>query len=148
MLFYWNKTAYNYFKTTNGKARFYANKHPTPLTTHEYPFVLASIRSEGQFNSIIYEERDSYRGTDTRWAILMNSDDIAAMNIQVGDQVDVKSAYGEMQKVKVFSFNLPRGNVMTYYPEANILIGTEHDPRSKTPAFKSVAVALSVATKN
>ncbi|MES2823400.1 MAG: FdhF/YdeP family oxidoreductase [Pseudomonadota bacterium] len=137
-----------HFKTTNGKATFYANKHPTSLTNKEYPFVLASIRSEGQFNSIIYEERDSYRGTDTRWAILMNGNDIAALNIQAGDAVDIKSAYGEMQKVKVFSFNLPRGNVMAYYPEANILIGTEHDPRSKTPAFKSVAVALSIATEN
>jgi len=33
--------------------------------------------------------------------------------------------------------------VLAYYPEANILMGTEHDPRSKTPAFKSVAVAIS-----
>jgi len=47
-----------------------------------------------------------------------------------------------MQNVKVFEFDLPRGNVMAYYPEANVLIGTAHDPRSKTPAFKSVAVNI------
>ena len=29
---------------------------------------------------------------------------------------------------------------MAYYPEANILIGRDTDPRSKTPVFKSVAV--------
>ncbi len=132
------------FKTINGKATFFSHKNSTSLISQEFPFLLASIRSEGQFNSIIYEESDSYRGTDTRWAILMNNEDIAALNIQAGDNVNIKSAHGEMQTVKAFSFNLPRGNVMVYYPEANVLIGTAHDPRSKTPAFKSVAVAISV----
>ena len=64
------------------------------------------------------------------------------MGIRAGDIIDIKSNYGEMLNVKVFSFNLPSGNVMAYYPEANILIGNEHDPRSKTPAFKSVAVNI------
>lgn len=130
------------FNTGNGKARFLVGASPAQVTTREFPFLLASIRSEGQFNSIIYEESDSYRGTDTRWSVLMNVEDIAELNIQAGDAVNIASAYGEMQKVKVFGFNLPRGNVMAYYPEANALIGTEHDPRSKTPAFKSVAVKI------
>jgi anaerobic selenocysteine-containing dehydrogenase len=116
------------FKTKNGKAKFF---------THTAP-----LRSEGQFNSIIYEENDSYRGTDTRWSVLMNADDIQALEIKTGNMVNIHSPFGEMQNVKVFSFNLPRGNVMAYYPEANVLIGTAHDPRSKTPAFKSVAVSI------
>lgn len=131
------------FHTNNGKAKFLVNTTPTKLTTKDYPFLLASIRSEGQFNSIIYEESDSYRGTDTRWSVLMNSEDMAELKIQAGDLVNVKSAFGEMQNLKVFAFNLPRGDLMAYYPEANILIGTEHDPRSKTPAFKSVPVSVS-----
>lgn len=130
------------FKTTNGKAKFLVNPTPASVTNDEFPFLLASIRSEGQFNSIIYEESDSYRGTDTRWSILMNAEDIAELNLQAGAIADIKSPYGEMKQVKVFAFNLPRGNVMAYYPEANILIGNEHDPRSKTPAFKSVAVKI------
>jgi molybdopterin-dependent oxidoreductase alpha subunit len=130
------------FKTDSGKAKFLVGIAPTPVTSIEYPFLLASIRSEGQFNSIIYEESDSYRGTDTRWSVLMNADDIAELNIKAGDAVNIASAYGEMKLVKVFAFNLPRGNVMAYYPEANVLIGTAHDPRSKTPAFKSVAVKI------
>jgi molybdopterin-dependent oxidoreductase alpha subunit len=130
------------FKTESGKATFLVNSTPTPVITNEFPFLLASIRSEGQFNSIIYEESDSYRGTDTRWSVLMNVADIAELDIQAGDKITIVSAYGEMQNVKVFAFNLPRGNVLAYYPEANVLIGTEHDPRSKTPAFKSVAVSI------
>ena len=130
------------FKTENGKAKFLISSTPAKVATEEFPFLLASIRSEGQFNSIIYEESDSYRGTDTRWSVLMNTEDIAELGIRSGDMVAIKSNYGEMLNVKVFSFNVPRGNVMAYYPEANILIGNEHDPRSKTPAFKSVAVNI------
>ena len=130
------------FKTKNGKAKFLVSAQPTEIINAQFPFLLASIRSEGQFNSIIYEESDSYRGTDTRWSVLMNAEDIADLGIEAGENVLIKSAYGEMQNVKVFAFNLPRGNVMAYYPEANVLIGTEHDPRSKTPAFKSVAVSV------
>ncbi|WDR03852.1 hypothetical protein PSQ19_07400 [Devosia algicola] len=39
-------------------------------------------------------------------------------------------------------FDLPRGSAMAYYPEANVLAGRDVDPRSRTPAFKSIAVTL------
>ena len=58
--------------------------------------------------------------------------------------MDVLSPHGELKNVKVFDFGIPRGNLLAYYPEANVLIGTAHDPRSKTPAFKSVAVNIVV----
>jgi molybdopterin-dependent oxidoreductase alpha subunit len=130
------------FQTANGKAQFQTNALPAPVTSTEYPFLLASIRSEGQFNSIIYEESDSYRGTDTRWSVLMNKYDMEMMGIAAGDLINIRSPQGEMKAVKVFVFDVPRGNVMAYYPEANVLIATTHDPRSKTPAFKSVPVQI------
>lgn len=130
------------FKTDNGKAKFQIAPLPAAITTDDYPFVLASIRSEGQFNSIIYEETDSYRGTNTRWSVLMNKDDMRVMQIDAGDLVDLKSAQGEMKSVSVVAFDVPRGNLLAYYPEANVLIATLHDPRSKTPAFKSVPVQI------
>ncbi|HWV16305.1 MAG TPA: FdhF/YdeP family oxidoreductase [Cellvibrio sp.] len=130
------------FKTHTGKASFSALANPAPVTSEQYPFLMASIRSEGQFNSIIYEESDSYRGTDTRWSVLMNGEDIAALGIAAGESISLSSAHGTMVGVKVFAFDLPRGNLLAYYPEANVLIGTASDPRSKTPAFKSVAVAV------
>lgn len=131
-----------HFPTASGKARFIASKAPTSLTSEAFPFLLASIRSEGQFNSIIYEETDSYRGTNTRWSLLMGHEDLARLGINEGDKVDVESAHGSMKGVTLFGFALPPGNVMAYYPEANCLIGTEQDPRSKTPAFKSVPVRI------
>lgn len=132
------------FFTTSGKAQFKTTPLVQKKVSATYPFTLASIRSEGQFNSIIYEENDSYRGTHTRWSVLMHPEDISALGISPGDYADINSPYGKMSAVKVFSFDIPKGNVLAYYPEANILIGNEHDPRSKTPAFKAVSVAITV----
>lgn len=133
------------FPTKNHKAVFQAHSLSVSRTNDAFPFMLASVRSEGQFNSIIYEESDSYRGTDSRWSILMNADDMKSLDINAGDLVNVQSAQGTMSAVKAVAFDLPRGDVMAYYPEANVLIAVTHDPRSKTPAFKSVPVKIGKA---
>jgi molybdopterin-dependent oxidoreductase alpha subunit len=130
------------FNTPSKKASFVVNPLQQQRNTSDYPYLLSSIRSEGQFNSIIYEENDSYRGTDTRWSVLMNTEDMQEMGLQLGDKVTIESAQGEMKGLTVFAFDLPRKNIMAYYPEANVLISTQHDPRSKTPAFKSVPVKI------
>ena len=39
------------------------------------------------------------------------------------------------------------GNVMMYYPEANVLVPRHTDPASKTPAFKSVLVRVGVPVR-
>lgn len=134
------------FNTGSGKAAFCVTPLPPPVADADYPFTLASIRSEGQFNSIIYEENDSYRGTDSRWSVLMNAEDMAELGVAAGGWVDIRSAEGEMRALKVFAFDVPRGNLLAYYPEANVLTGTGHDPRSKTPAFKSVPVRVKPAS--
>ena len=40
---------------------------------------LMTVRSEGQFNTVVYEDEDIYRGQDRRDVILINPDDIAAL---------------------------------------------------------------------
>ena len=132
------------FNTPNQKARFVPRSKVAKSVSKEYPFTLMSIRSEGQFNSIIYEENDSYRGTQERWSALFNQQDLLELGISHGDYVDLCSTYGEMKRVKVYAFDIPKGNVMAYYPEANVLIGRARDPRSHTPAFKSVAINVVV----
>ncbi len=133
------------FKTPTKRASFAVRPAPAALTTDEFPFLLASIRSEGQFNSIIYDEADKYRQTTTRWCVLMNGDDVDALKLEPGQTVDLRSAHGEMLGLTVYRFDVPKGNALVYYPEANALTGTEHDPRSKTPAFKSTPVSISAA---
>ncbi|MCG8670065.1 MAG: molybdopterin-dependent oxidoreductase, partial [Pseudomonadales bacterium] len=132
------------FPTENGLARFMITM-PDSLVRNSTSraFTLASIRSEGQFNSIIYEEKDSYRGTDSRDVVLMNQSDIASMGLNEGARVTVRSDYGIMPDLEVVAFDIKRGCVLAYYPEANVLIGRERDPRSHTPAFKSISVDIS-----
>ena len=130
------------FKTPSGKAKFVSHALPSK-PDNAAPFILTTVRSEGQFNSIIYEEKDSYRGTETRWCAMMNAKDIAALGLSPGDAANLRSANGKMEGVKLYAFDIPRGNVMAYYPEANSLTGTEVDPRSQTPAFKSTPLWVS-----
>ncbi len=131
------------FNTGSGKARF--RVHPLPTVNEQvqdYPFLLASIRSEGQFNSIIYEETDSYRYGADRWSVLLSTDDLDRWGLKAGDLVDIRSRQGEMLALKAQPFDLPPGNVMAYYPEANCLTDRTRDPRSQTPRFKSIPVSI------
>lgn len=131
------------FKTASQKAHFIVRPLPA-MRSDEYPYLLASVRSEGQFNSIIYEERDSYRFNAPRDAILMGLEDMVALGVSAGDRVDVVSATGTMHDAEVVAFDLPPGNVMAYYPEANVLTSRDRDGRSQTPRFKSVPVRIEV----
>ncbi|MEM9257545.1 MAG: FdhF/YdeP family oxidoreductase [Pseudomonadota bacterium] len=132
------------FASANGRASF--RVHPLPHTRKsEYPFLLASVRSEGQFNSIIYEDSDSYRFDAPRDSLLMCPEDIARLNLSPGDRVDVSSETGTLRSVELRAYDLPPGNVLAYYPEANVLVGRAVDPRSFTPAFKSVPVSVVAA---
>ncbi|WIY51757.1 FdhF/YdeP family oxidoreductase [Devosia sp. YIM 151766] len=129
------------FGTPDGKAHFVV----TPIPAREADrLMLASVRSEGQFNSIIYEETDSYRGKAGRQAVFLNARDMAARGLVEGQRVVVTSAAGRMEGLATL-FDLPEGSVLAYYPEANVLVGTAVDPRSKTPAFKSVPVTIAAA---
>lgn len=131
------------FKTVTGKARFATHAwRDRQQGNARYPFQLMSVRSEGQFNSIIYEESDSYRGASHRWVVFLGADDLRQLGVTPGQKVTLRSSVGEMRDLEAHEFDLPAGNLMVYYPEANVLIGRATDPRSKTPAFKSVAVAV------
>ncbi|MGB3339446.1 MAG: FdhF/YdeP family oxidoreductase [Devosia sp.] len=124
------------FGTADGRGHFVVT--PLPRLQRER-LMLATMRSEGQFNTIIYEEKDSYRGGAGRHAVFLNGEDMAAFGVSEGQAVTLASDTGRMKAIATL-FDLPRGSAMAYYPEANVLVGTEVDPRSKTPAFKSVPV--------
>lgn len=108
---------------------------------------LATVRSEGQFNTIIYEEQDSYRRKAGRRSIMLNEDDMAALDVAEGEGVEVCSATGRMRDAIAMAYNLPQGSALAYYPEANVLVGTAVDPRSQTPAFKSVDIWIEKQTR-
>jgi molybdopterin-dependent oxidoreductase alpha subunit len=123
------------FGTTDNKARFVVTPAPLPGTE----LTLATVRSEGQFNTIIYEEQDSYRFKAGRDAIFLSREDMARLGVVDGARVTLASDHGRMEGTAT-AFDLPPGSALAYYPEANVLCGTAVDPRSHTPAFKSVPV--------
>ena len=127
------------FATPSGRATFQVVALPKDAA-NDAPFTLSTVRSEGQFNSIVYEEKDSYRGTLTRWCVMMNADDMRALGLEAGGLANLRSKHGVMEEVTVYPHDLPQGDVMAYYPEANVLTGTEVDPRSRTPSFKATPV--------
>jgi len=72
----------------------------------------------------------------------MSKTDMARLGLSKGDLATLKSDHGEMTGVSVFPFDLPDGDVMAYYPEANVLTGNGIDPRSKTPSFKLTPIDI------
>lgn len=130
------------FATPTGKARFASPPVPT-RTLADNQLQLMTVRSEGQFNSVVYEEFDLYRNQDRRDVILMNPADIARLGFQADQPVRVTSATGEMENILVRPFDIRAGNVLMYYPEANVLVSRAVDPQSKTPAFKAIPVTVS-----
>jgi anaerobic selenocysteine-containing dehydrogenase len=103
--------------------------------------MLMTVRSEGQFNSVVYDEEDLYRGNVHRRVVMLSESDASTLGVSEGDEVQVVSATGTMQ-VQAAIVDIRSGNVAMYYPEANVLVDRALDPESLTPAFKSVPVRL------
>ena len=72
----------------------------------------------------------------------MKPSDMKALDIGSDDRVTMGSERGEMTGLTVFPFDVPGGNMLAYYPEANVLTSNNADPRSNTPSFKSIPVAV------
>ena len=130
------------FPTPSGKARFHAIELPDRSHEQSRQLRLMTLRSEGQFNTVVYEEEDIYRGQDRRDVILMNPTDIRRLGLAVDQPVTVRSSVGALSRRLVRPFDIRAGNAAMYYPEANVLVPRHVDPRSKTPAFKSVLIEI------
>jgi len=126
-------------------ARFFIAKttswHRRPaLGTRLSEFVLASVRSEGQFNTLISSDEDSYRSQSDRRQLFSHPDDLDLLGLEGGALIDVHDNTGIMSALRASRYDIRQGSVMTYFPAANVLIPQDTDPRSRTPGFKSVLV--------
>lgn len=128
------------FKTADGKAHFFVTPLPKD-ERREGEFRLMTIRSEGQFNTVVYDEEDLYRGNSRRDVVMMAAADAARLGLVEGTRVTVENEIGRMEVVVAIS-EIRAGNLAMYCPEANALVPRRLDPASKTPAFKSVLVRL------
>ena len=132
------------FPTTDGRATFAVCSMPqlSIKKSAEFTCKLMTVRSEGQFNTVVYDKEDRYRGVKSRDVIFMNAEDIHSLSIQEGERVTVKNTTGILDDQEVVEYPIKAGNVMMYYPEANILVPREYDNKSRTPSFKSIDVKI------
>ncbi len=135
------------FKTKNALANFFT--HDISCVTNDEQFMMMTIRSHDQYNTTIYGLDDRYRGIKNgRRVVLMNSEDILENDLNEGDLVDLSSnrETGPVMSPSwyVVSYDIPKGNVATYFPESNVLIPLESvADRSNTPTSKSVPIGIS-----
>ncbi|WP_460609566.1 FdhF/YdeP family oxidoreductase [Hymenobacter terrigena] len=135
------------FTTPDGKAHF------TKTVLEKYDvapdqLILMTVRSHDQFNTTIYEYNDRYRGIHgERRVLFMNPDDMASRGIKAKDLIDITSHYkGEKRRVEKFvavPYDIPKGNVCAYFPEANPLVPISSVAKvSNTPTSKYVVVTV------
>ncbi|GGG38583.1 FdhF/YdeP family oxidoreductase [Hymenobacter glacieicola] len=142
------------FTTKNGKANFTT----TELQHYQRELepgqlILMTVRSHDQFNTTIYDYNDRYRGVlNERRVLFMNPQDIADRGLQPKDLIDITSHYkGEKRTVEKFiavPYDIPKGNVAAYFPEANPLVPVGSVAKtSNTPTSKYVVVTVVPARK-
>ena len=103
---------------------------------------LMTIRSEGQFNTVVYEEEDIYRGQERQQRDLDECGRHTPAwpgNRPAGLRAKLSRRHARRASAP---FDIKAGNAAMYFPEANILVPGTTDPDSKTPAFKSVPITL------
>ncbi len=132
------------FATASGRARMHMHDLPG-LPGSRQQWRLMTVRSEGQFNTVVYEEADIYRGQERRDVILMHSADIASSGLAAGARVVVANETGSLEVTLEPFDRIKPGNVLMYFPEANALVARRTDPQSQTPAFKGAVVTVAAA---
>jgi anaerobic selenocysteine-containing dehydrogenase len=130
------------FATKSGRAQIQNVEIPEPAPLEDRQVRVVTVRSEGQFNTVVYEDEDVYRGIPRRDAILLNASDMKRWGISTGDRVDVQTEAGSMNVV-AFDFDITSGAAAMYFPECNVLVPRRLDPSSRTPGFKGFVATLS-----
>ncbi|WP_425614705.1 FdhF/YdeP family oxidoreductase [Anatilimnocola sp. NA78] len=134
------------FPTPSGKAIMHVHQIPE-LRGEGDQLRLMTVRSEGQFNTVVYETEDLYRNQTRRDVILLHPDDVERLGFEEDQRVTITSEVGEMKNILIRPYPAIRaGNALMYYPEANVLVPRTADPYSKTPAFKNILITVSAQT--
>jgi molybdopterin-dependent oxidoreductase alpha subunit len=133
------------FKTKNSLANFFC--HDISCISSDQ-FMMMTIRSHDQYNTTIYGLDDRYRGIrNGRRVVLMNKEDMLENGLETSDLVDLSSDRENGQVISpkwfVVPYDIPSGNIATYFPESNVLIPLESvADRSNTPTSKSVPIGI------
>jgi len=135
------------FNTQTGLANIITHKLQ-PIVTEERQFVMMTIRSHDQYNTTIYSTSDRYRGiSGGRRVVMMNRDDIETRGWNEFQKVSITSHHDgrtiSSEGWTIIEYDIPAGNVATYFPESNVLIPLDSvADSSNTPTSKSVVVTI------
>jgi molybdopterin-dependent oxidoreductase alpha subunit len=140
------------FLTSSGHAEF--SDAPMPdVVPPSGRLTLATVRSHDQWNTTIYSDDDRYRGLkNLRTALFMNADDMRERGLDEFDLIDItshardgstRSVYG----YRVVSYDIPRGSVIGYMPELNVLCAiADQSQQSNQPLTKHLVVEVTPAS--
>lgn len=135
------------FNTETGLANIVTHKLQ-PIVTQEKEFVMMTIRSHDQYNTTIYSTNDRYRGiSNGRRVVMMNREDMETRGWQEFQRVSITSHFDGSaiysEGWTIVEYDIPLGNVATYFPESNVLIPLDSvADSSNTPTSKSVVVTI------
>ncbi|RZK27399.1 MAG: hypothetical protein EOO57_22840, partial [Hymenobacter sp.] len=135
------------FKTPDQKAHFSVTTLEKNLL-EPGQLVLTSLRAHDQFNTTIYDNNDRYRGIHgERRVLFMHKDDARERGLEARDVVDITSHFeGQTrtaEKFVIVPYNIPKGNVGAYFPEANVLVPLSSVvKKSNTPTSKYIVVTV------
>lgn len=146
-----NKAAERIWQTESGKAEFHVPDSLNAAGFDDDPgrFRLMTLRSNDQFNTTIYGYHDRFRGVKgTREVLFINRQDMAEQGLSEGQRVALSTDVDDgvsrrLEGLIVVPYDIPRGCLGAYYPEANVLIPIEHHAeQSHVLAAKSVPVRI------
>jgi molybdopterin-dependent oxidoreductase alpha subunit len=139
------------WNTPSKKAEFipFQGLNEDPPTKSGDILKLATMRSHDQYNTTVYGLDDRYRGVfGRRDVVFISEEDLAERNLEHGDVIIVETALATETPLQLIGFtaiayNLPKGSIGAYYPEANVLVPLDYcDKESGTPSYKSVPVRI------
>ena len=139
------------FDTIDGKARFTTHVLPK-MSVEGDQYVMMTLRSHDQYNTTIYGLHDRYRGIHGhRRVVLMNAEDMVQRGWKTRQIVNITSHFNDEERHSerwmVIPYDIPRGNLATYFPEANSLVPLHSTAAvSNTPTSKWIVCSLSDST--
>jgi len=146
-----NAARNNQYKTKSGRAHFTVSTIE-PFEIAPGQFLLTTLRSHDQYNTTIYGLDDRYRGIfNGRRVLLIHPEELKERGWNPGDRLDITSHFrvegvDELRTAYSFtavSYDIPRGCLATYFPEANVLVPIHSVAlRSNTPTSKAIVVSL------
>ncbi len=94
---------------------------------------------------MIYSSKDAFNGAD-RYAIIMNEEDAAVLNIKEGEAVVTYNKFGTYQGTAKFE-DIAKSNIAVYWPEGNVLLDKRaYEQYAQIPEYNIGAVVEKAET--